>query len=64
MLPAKKFLGLDDFKDGRRDELAQGFVAGVDFGQHLAGIDLQGVGVVVGDVLDEFIFHQVRVEVA
>src|ERR1035438_4460373 len=44
--PAEEFLGLDDFKDWRRDEFGEFLVAGMDFRQHFAGINFQR-GVVV-----------------
>ena len=62
--PAEKFPGLDDFKNLRRDELRERFVAGMNLGQHFAGINLQPAGGVVLDVHDELVFDEVRVEMA
>src|ERR1700722_3683346 len=45
LLPTEKFLGFDDLKNRRRNQLTQAFVAGVDFGEDFAGINFTRVGV-------------------
>src|ERR1019366_3092595 len=57
-------VALDDFRDGRRNELFPRGVPGADFRQHVLRADGQELGVGVLDALNEAVLPQMGVEVS